>query len=114
MDDYLIPVYELNTVDDSADCETPPVILSGTYNMFSYTGGTYNVITGENTTMAYCYNGVAYDLMTSAENLSATLLDTDQYKYSTCSKRPARDCRLGNITILDGASIVTYNTSDAQ
>ncbi|MBP7885230.1 hypothetical protein KAZ93_03660 [Patescibacteria group bacterium] len=52
--------------------------------------------------------------MTSAENLIATPLDTDQYKYSTCSKRPARDCRLGNITILDDASIVTYNTSDAQ
>ncbi len=82
--------------------------------MFSYTGGTYNVITGENTTMAYCYNGELYDLMTSAENLSATPLDTDQYKYSTCSKRPARDCRLGNITILNGASILTYNTSDAQ
>ena len=91
MDSYLAPVYELNTVDDSANCDTPPVIISGTYNMFSYTGGTYNVITGENTTMAYCYNGELYDLMTSTENLSATLLDTDQYKYSTCSKRPARD-----------------------
>ena len=114
MDSYLAPVYELNTVDDSANCNIPPVIFSGTYNILSYTGGTYTVITGENTTMAYCYNGELYDLMTSTENLSATLLDTDQYKYSTCSKRPARDCRLGNITILDDASIVTYNTSDAQ
>lgn len=114
MDDYLSTVYKLNVVNDSEACDIPLVILSGSYNLFSYTGSTYTVITGENTTMAYCYDGNLYDLLTSTENLSATLLNTGEYKYGTCSKRPARDCRLGNTIIPDGESITTYNTNEAQ
>jgi hypothetical protein len=62
--------------------------------------------------MAYCVDGQVYDLNTSLENLTGTLLDTNQYKYSTCSKRLPRNCSLGNVIIADGDSITTYNTYD--